>query len=633
MKEYFADTIDIAVIGAGHAGIEAGLAAARLGCETAVFTLNLDAVGNMPCNPAIGGTGKGQLVREIDALGGEMGLAADAVCLQSRMLNTGKGEAVQSLRMQSDRNLYRTYMKRALEKQPRLRLIQAEIVAVRAETVDGKQRVCEVVTRLGAVYRVKAVIIAGGTFLHGRIHIGEVNYEGGPDGMMASVGLSESLKKLGVELRRFKTGTPSRVDAKSIDFSKLERQDGDVPPQPFSYMTDVLPEASYLPCYSAWTNQKTHDVILNNLHRSPLYAGVIEGIGPRYCPSIEDKVVRFRDKERHQIFVEPVARDSDELYIQGMSSSLPEEVQHEFLHTIEGFENLRVMRTAYAIEYDCCDPLQLLPTLEFINVGGLFGAGQFNGTSGYEEAAAQGLIAGINAVAKIRGTEPLVLERQTSYIGTLIDDIVTKGVLDPYRMMTSRCEHRLLVRQDNADFRLTEIGRRIGLVDDARWQRFLQRKSAYEAEKSRISKVSVKPTEALNALLESVGCAPLEQAVRLPQLLLRPHLTYENLAPFDPERPNDLPPSVVFTLQTDLKYAGYIKIQQEQLEKLRKLEKQPLPVDFDYSVVDSLRLETREKLNKIRPMNLGQAARISGISPADVAVLSVWAQKHRKEQA
>ncbi|HOP10763.1 MAG TPA: tRNA uridine-5-carboxymethylaminomethyl(34) synthesis enzyme MnmG [Oscillospiraceae bacterium] len=627
MIEYNAGKIDIAVVGAGHAGIEAALAAARLGCETILFTLNLDAVANMPCNPSIGGTGKGQLVRELDALGGQMGKSADEVCLQSRMLNLGKGPAVRSLRMQSDRPRYKTVMKKIIENQPHLQLVQAEIIAVE---YDEENNII-VKTALGARYHTKSVVIASGTYLKGKIHIGEVNYEAGPDNTRAANGLSDSLKALGIKLMRFKTGTPSRADGNSIDYSVLERQQGDIPPEAFSYDTDPATLRNDYPCYIAWTNEKTHEVIRKNLDRSPLFAGVIEGIGPRYCPSIEDKVVRFADKTRHQIFIEPTGADSKEVYIQGMSSSLPEEVQLEFLRTIKGFENIKIMRTAYAIEYDCCDPLQLAPTLEFKEFLGIFGAGQFNGTSGYEEAAVQGFVAGVNAAHKVLGRPEFILTRENSYIGTLIDDIVTKGVVDPYRMMTSRCEYRLVVRQDNADLRMMPHGRELGLVDDGRWERFLTKKAQLEAERKRVKETTIKNSPELNALLEQTGSLPLTGGIRLSEMLKRPQISYADLAPFDPTRP-DLPADIGTEIDIEYKYEGYIRIQQERIDELRRIAVKKLPLDVDYKTVDGLRLEAREKLNKIRPRDLGQASRISGVTPADLAVLSVWLTKRSKEE-
>ncbi|HNX13732.1 MAG TPA: tRNA uridine-5-carboxymethylaminomethyl(34) synthesis enzyme MnmG [Oscillospiraceae bacterium] len=626
MIEYHAGKIDVAVVGAGHAGIEAALAAARLGCETVLFTLNLDAVANMPCNPSIGGTGKGQLVRELDALGGQMGKSADEVCLQSRMLNLGKGPAVRSLRMQSDRPRYKTLMKKIIEQQPRLQLVQAEITAV--EYTEDNHLILK--TGLGAIYHTKSVVIAAGTYLKGKIHIGEVNYEAGPDNMRAASGLSDSLKTLGIRMLRFKTGTPARADGKSIDYNALERQEGDRPPEAFSYDTDPAALRNDFPCYIAWTNEKTHEIIRKNLHRSPLYGGVIEGIGPRYCPSIEDKVVRFADKTRHQIFIEPTAAESCEVYIQGMSSSLPEEVQLEFLRTIKGFEHIKIMRTAYAIEYDCCDPIQLAPTLEFKDFPGIFGAGQFNGTSGYEEAAVQGFVAGVNAANKILGKPEFILSRENSYIGTLIDDIVTKGVVDPYRMMTSRCEYRLVVRQDNADLRMTPLGRELGLIDDDRWARFLKKKEQLESERRRVRETTIKHSPELNALLEQTGSLPLSGGIRLSELLKRPQISYADLAPFDPSRPL-LPEDIGNEIDIEYKYEGYIRIQQERIEELRRIAVKKLPPDVDYKTVGGLRLEAKEKLNKIKPRDLGQASRISGVTPADLAVLSVWLVKQSKE--
>lgn len=622
--EYYAGACDVAVIGAGHAGIEAGLSAARLGCSVTVFTINLDAVGNMPCNPSIGGTGKGHLVREIDALGGEMAKAADKTFIQSRMLNRGKGPAVHSLRIQSDRRAYHQLMKQTLERQKNLDLKQAEIVEVRAK--DG--HVSQVVTKLGAVYDVKAVVIATGTYLCGKIHIGEVNYEGGPDGMFAANKLSQSLKALGLDMMRFKTGTPSRVNKNSIDFSVLEEQPGDEHIIPFSFETQS-PGENRAVCHIAYTNPETHKIIKDNLSRSPLYAGNIEGVGPRYCPSIEDKVVRFKDKERHQFFVEPMGLDTDEMYLQGLSSSLPEEVQLKFLRSIKGFEHLKVMRTAYAIEYDCINPLELQPTLETKKVSGLYGAGQFNGTSGYEEAAAQGLIAGINAALKIKDEEPLVLDRASSYIGTLIDDLVTKGTKEPYRMMTSRSEYRLVLRQDNADERLTPIGHKIGLISEERYQRFLEKQKLINEERARIEKVILAPSEELNKLLEEKGTAPIKTGVRLSDLLKRPQISYEDLAPFDTERQN-LPYAVTEQVEISIKYEGYIKRELAQISEMRRLEKKTLPKDIDYNDIRGLRIEAREKLNKIRPVNIGQASRISGVNPADISVLIIYLEQNSK---
>ena len=611
---FLAGAADVAVIGAGHAGIEAALAGARLGCDTLVFTINLDCVGNMPCNPSIGGTAKGHLVREIDALGGEMGKAADANLLQSRMLNRGKGPAVHSLRAQIDRRAYQEHMKHVLEREPRIALKQGEIVALER---DGGEWV--LTTRLEEQYRVKAVILATGTFLKGKIFVGDVSYDGGPDGMFAAKGLDVSLEELGVRLRRFKTGTPARVLKSSIDFDTLEEQPGDEPVVPFSFET-AGPLENKLPCHITWTNQTTRQVILDNLHRSPLYGGKIEGVGPRYCPSIEDKIVRFADKERHQVFIEPCGANTDEMYLQGLSSSLPVDVQAAFLHTIEGLEHVQVMRPAYAIEYDCCDPLQLDSTLEFLDIAGLYGAGQFNGSSGYEEAAAQGLVAGINAALKIRGEEPMRLDRGGSYIGTLIDDLVTKGCMDPYRMMTSRSEYRLILRQDNADERLTPIGRRVGLVDDARFAHFTARQEQKQAELARLQKTVLSPTAELNALLEAHGTTSVQTGVRLIELMKRPQLDYTALAPVDPDRPA-LDPLVTEQVEVELKYEGYIRRQQAMIDEMRRLEHRVIPEDFDYYAVTGLRKEAQEKLTNIRPHSIGQASRISGVSPADVSVL------------
>lgn len=614
--EYFAKEYDVAVIGAGHAGIEAGLAAARLGCKTVVFTINLDWVGNMPCNPSIGGTSKGHLVREIDALGGEMGKAADRNTLQNRMLNVGKGPAVHSLRAQIDRRAYTQDMKHVLEQQENLDLRQAEIMDI--QKIDGKW---QLKTRLEALYTAKSVVLATGTFLGGRVYVGDVSYESGPDGMFAATALSESLVKLGVQTRRFKTGTPSRVNRRSVDFSNLEPQSGDERPTPFSFTTEKEVENTEL-CYITYTNEETKRIILENLHRSPLYGGKIEGVGPRYCPSIEDKIVRFADKERHQIFIEPCGKDTEEMYLQGLSSSLPEDVQLKFLRTIPGLENVEVMRTAYAIEYDCVDPLSLRPTLEFLDFEGLYGAGQFNGSSGYEEAAAQGLIAGINAANKVLGRKQLVLDRASSYIGTLIDDLVTKGCSDPYRMMTSRSEYRLILRQDNADIRLTPIGHELGLISDERYQKYLDKQEAIKNEYERISKVGVSPSEELNSMLVSRETSPLNTGVRLIELLKRPQITYEMLAEFDKNRP-ELPREVYEQVEISVKYAGYIKRQQAQIEEMRRLEVKMIPEDTDYNKIVGLRMEAQEKLTKIRPENVGQASRISGVSPADISVLLI----------
>lgn len=619
--QYFAKQYDVAVIGAGHAGIEAGLASARLGCSTIVFTINLDWIGNMPCNPSIGGTSKGHLVREIDALGGEMGKAADKTEIQSRMLNRGKGPAVHSLRAQIDRREYSKYMKHALEKQENLDVKQAEIV----DLTRDDQGLWHLFTRLEAEYTAKCVVLATGTFLGGRVYIGDVSYESGPDGMFPATALSAALYKLQIPLRRFKTGTPARVNRRSIDFSVLEVQKGDEATVPFSFDTETPPE-NKADCYIAYTNEETKRVILENIHTSPLYSGKIHGVGPRYCPSFEDKIMRFPDKQRHQLFVEPCGLDTEELYLQGMSSSLPEAVQLKFLRTIKGLEHVEVMRTAYAIEYDCVDPLALKPSLEFLDLPGLFGAGQFNGSSGYEEAAAQGLIAGINAARRAQGKDPLILDRASSYIGTLIDDLVTKGCSDPYRMMTSRSEYRLLLRQDNADLRLTDIGREIGLVGDEKYARFVKKREQIEAERRRVQATSVPLSDELQDLLVSRETSPLKSGVKLEELLKRPQLDYACLAPFDPTRPA-YPLEVFEQVEIELKYEGYIKRQQAQIREMRRLESKQIPEDICYDTIDGLRLEAREKLGKIRPQNVGQASRISGVSPADISVLLIYLAK------
>ena len=621
---YDAGSFDIAVIGAGHAGIEAALAAARLGCSTIVFTINLDAVGNCPCNPSIGGTAKGHLVREIDALGGEMGRTADACTIQSRMLNLGKGPAVHSLRAQIDRNHYARLMKHKLETCPNLLLRQGEIVKLEQA---GEEWL--LTSRLEAVYRVKAVIIATGTFLGGKVFVGDVSYESGPDGMFPAAFLPDSLKKLGISLRRFKTGTPARVLRSSIDFTNLEVQRGDEPIVPFSYDTEE-PLENKAVCHVSWTNDETKQVILENIHRSPLYGGQIEGIGPRYCPSIEDKVVRFPDKPRHQLFIEPCGLDTEEMYLQGMSSSLPEDVQVAFYHTIPGLEHAQILRTAYAIEYDCCDPLQLSATLEFRDWPGLYGAGQFNGSSGYEEAAAQGFVAGVNAARKVQGKEPFVLDRASSYIGTLIDDLITKGASDPYRMMTSRSEYRLVLRQDNADERLTPLGRELGLISDMRWEKFQRKQEQKQAELKRVQKTTLPPSQELNDILVSRGTSPLTTGAKLADLLKRPQITYEDLAPVDKDRP-PYSTAVFEAVEIELKYEGYIKRQRADIEEARRLERKRLPQDVDYSAIQGLRLEAGEKLNKVKPENIGQAGRISGVSPADISVLLIWLASKERE--
>ncbi len=625
--QYFAKHYDVAIIGAGHAGIEAGLASSRLGCSTCVFTINLDWVGNLPCNPSIGGTSKGHLVREIDALGGEMGIAADLHTLQNRMLNVGKGPAVHSLRAQIDRRLYSQYMKHVLEKQENLELRQAEIVDLKRND-DG---LWEMMTNLEAIYTAKCVVLATGTFLGGKIYVGDVSFSSGPDGMFPANKLSEALLRLGIETRRFKTGTPSRVNRRSVNTEILEIQEGDEETTPFSFDFNSKIENTE-PCYVTYTNEKTKKIILDNLHRSPLYGGKIDGVGPRYCPSIEDKIVRFSEKERHQIFIEPCgsSENTEEMYLQGLSSSLPEDVQLEFIRTIPGLENAQVMRTAYAIEYDCVDPLTLKSTLEFENFEGLYGAGQFNGSSGYEEAAAQGLVAGINAARKVLGKDEFILDRASSYIGTLIDDLVTKGCTDPYRMMTSRSEYRLILRQDNADLRLTEKGYEIGLISEERYNKFLHKKELIRQEDERIKKVVISPSDKLNEILVSRGTAPLKTGVRLSELIKRPQLDYKILTEFDKERP-DLPREIFEQVEIEIKYEGYIKRQKAQIAEMRRLENKKIDFIEDFKEIVGLRLEAQEKLNKVRPANIGQASRISGVSPADISVLLIYLSSLGKE--
>ncbi len=625
---YQAGDFDIAVVGAGHAGCEAALAASRLGLRTVVFCINLDSIANMPCNPSVGGTAKGHLVREIDALGGEMGKNTDKTFIQSKILNTAKGPAVFSLRAQVDRRKYQMEMKKTLEMQDNLEIKQAEVVSLQFDDVNGKKTVTGVITHTGAVYNCKAVILTTGTYLKGKIIIGDVSYSGGPDGLFPANRLSECLLENGIELIRFKTGTPARINRRSIDFSKMEEQPGDEKIVPFSFETESM-EKEQVSCYLTYTNEETHKVIRDNLHRSPLFGGMIEGVGPRYCPSIEDKVVRFSERERHQVFVEPMGLDTLEMYLQGMSSSLPEDVQIKMIHSLPGLENASVMRSAYAIEYDGIDPTQLLLSLEYRNIDGLFSAGQINGSSGYEEAAAQGLMAGINAAMKLLDREPVILDRSQGYIGVLIDDLVIKGTREPYRMMTSRSEYRLLLRQDNADLRLTPIGYKAGLINSERYERFLNKKEAIEKEIERLQKVVVPPSEKVNGFLESNGSSTIKSGIKLSELLKRPEISYDSLSAIDEERPS-LTPSVKEQVEISIKYDGYIKRQMMQVEQYKRLEGKKLPKDIEYENIHGLRIEARQKLSKLRPDSIGQASRISGVSPADISVLLIYLEQVRR---
>lgn len=619
------NTVDVIVVGAGHAGIEAALASAKMGMDTILFTMSLDAIANLPCNPSIGGTAKGHLVYEIDALGGMMGYGADRVTLQARTLNLGKGAAVYSKRVQADRLKYRSVMKELLESTPKLRIVQAEVVDILVRDKEGIKEVYGIKTRLEEFFYSKAVILSTGTYLNATVHTGSICYHSGPDSLMHASFLTDALAREGISIMRFKTGTPARIHKDSIDFSKLELQQGEGGSLPFSWRTseDDYLEEEQIPCYIAYTNEETHKIIRDNLTKSAMYSGNIHGTGPRYCPSIEDKIVRFADKQRHQLFVEPMGKDTKEIYLQGFSTSMPIEVQTEMVHSLVGFENAVIMRYAYAIEYDCTDPQELLATLEYKKISGLYGAGQFNGTSGYEEAAAQGLVAGINASLKIKGEECMILPRSSSYIGTLIDDLVTKGTKEPYRMMTSRSEYRLLLRQDNADLRLTPIGRRVGLVSDEQWARFEKRKNQIEDEKNRLLKLTIHPSKELNALLEEKGTAPISVPTQLGELLKRPQLSLEDLRAFDPH-PQNLKKSVLFTVETDIKYEGYVKKQLSEVSRQQKMEERPLSPDLDYSEIKGLRLEAIQKLNKVKPLTLGQASRISGVSPADISVLIIY---------